>query len=157
MELKMLYIDPQKCTGCRRCELVCSFKHEQQYNSLLSRIRVVYFEDIGLGIPIVCTECEEKPCMDVCPSGAIKMTKNGITVIDENICIGCKQCVSACPFGAISFIEEKKVAIKCDQCDGDPECVKNCPTGAIQYLPLDRAVMKKKRKYLLDLVKKGGI
>jgi Fe-S-cluster-containing hydrogenase component 2 len=157
MESKILYVDPHECTGCGRCELACSFEHEQQYNSLLSRIRVVYFEDISLGIPTSCTECEEKACMDVCPSGAIKMTKNDITVIDENICIGCKQCVFVCPFGAISFIKEKKVAIKCDLCDGDPECIKNCPTGAIQYLQLDRAVMKKKRKYLLDLVKKGGI
>jgi anaerobic carbon-monoxide dehydrogenase iron sulfur subunit len=154
---KVLYINPQKCTGCGRCELACSFKHENEYRPMLSRVRLIYFENNALGIPTTCSNCEEKPCVDVCPTGAIKATDDGAVTVNEDLCIGCKQCIFACPFGAVGFNEEKGVAIKCDLCGGDPECVKACPSGAIQYIELDKAVMQKKRDYLVEIIKKEGV
>lgn len=147
MDKRILYIDPDKCTGCKRCELYCSYRFEEAYNDN-SRIRVVYFEDIALGIPSCCAECEVKACEEICPSEAIKTNENNVTEVSEDLCIGCKQCIFACPFGSASFDFEKGVAIKCNLCgDKDPECASHCPFDAIQYIELDEALMKKKREY----------
>lgn len=92
--------------------------------------------------------------MDVCPAGAIRIGENGAAVVNEDLCIGCKQCLFACPFGAAGFDEVTGTAFKCDLCSGDPECVKECSTGALQYLDLDQAMMKKKRDYYMELTRK---
>lgn len=157
MSEKILYIDPQKCIGCKRCELICSQYHEEKYQPLLSRIRVLLFEDIGLGIPTACSDCRVMVCQDVCPSGAIRGNTVGATIIEER-CVGCKQCIFVCPFGGAGFNEGKGVALKCDLCDGDPQCVIDCPTDALQFIDIDRAVMNKKRDHIKEIIleKMGG-
>mgnify|MGYP006277558533 CR=1 FL=1 len=157
MSKKEIVSDPQKCTGCKRCELICSYEHEKEYNHSKSRIRIIHFEENLLGIPTYCVDCEEKPCQDVCPTGAIKISEQGVSVVDSDLCIGCKQCVFACPFGAASFDEEKGVAFQCDLCDGDPQCVEQCPEDALEFTEIDEAVMKKKRKYINNAVDEGGL
>ena len=48
------------------------------------------------------------------------------TVIDYNLCVGCRMCVYACPFGAMGFDADRGRPYKCDLCGGDPLCVKFC-------------------------------
>lgn len=131
---KVLFVEPEKCTGCRTCELICSFTHVGEFNPLRSRVSVVSFEKTGFSFPTVCQQCSVAACMQVCPVGAItKDQLTGAMKVNDKTCLRCKMCTIACPFGATFYDGEHDAIIKCDLCDGDPECVKFCPSGAISY------------------------
>jgi len=68
---KVLAITPEKCTGCRLCELVCSVFHDGVSNPTRSRIKVVKWESEGIYVPMSCQQCQDAPCMIVCPVKAI--------------------------------------------------------------------------------------
>lgn len=147
---KVLMIDFEKCTGCRQCELVCSVSHDGISNPSRSRINVVKWEAEGLYIPVSCQQCEDAPCMTVCPVKAISREKSlDYVKVDYDVCIGCRACVTACPFGAMSFnIMDKKV-FKCDLCEGEPICVRFCEVKALEYVDADQLNMSKKREAAL--------
>lgn len=134
MAKKLLTIDPEKCTGCRNCELVCSVWHYGVSNPSLARIQVVKWEHIGVYIPMSCQQCEDAPCLEVCPKDAICRDEvlESVT-INHDLCIGCKMCVAACPFGAMQWHTGRGRVFKCNLCDGDPQCVRFCYTGAVDY------------------------
>lgn len=150
-----LIFTPDLCTGCRACELACSFISEGIFAPAKSRIRVVRMDEDGIDIPIGCLHCEDAPCIMVCPVKAIKRhTETQAVVIDQDICIGCKECIIVCPFGAIQYDETKRLIYKCDLCQGEPECVKWCYTGAIQYTnDVSRVIHKKQRKAALKIAR----
>jgi anaerobic carbon-monoxide dehydrogenase iron sulfur subunit len=132
---KTLIVDPEKCTGCRNCELVCSVKHNGVSSPSLARIHVVKWDNPSLYIPMRCQHCEDAPCMAVCPKEAIYRNEALDSVeIDHDLCIGCKMCVSACPFGAMGWNPKRGRVFKCDLCHGEPQCVRFCDTKAVDYL-----------------------
>ncbi|MEQ8200233.1 MAG: 4Fe-4S dicluster domain-containing protein [Syntrophomonadaceae bacterium] len=138
---KILLIDHHRCVGCRNCEMICSLTHEGVCAPSLSRIRVARDEREGWNVPISCSMCERPACVMVCPVGAAQRDdETGLTLIDENRCIGCLQCVQACPFGHADFNPIRGVAFKCDRCGGDPQCAKFCWTGAITYETVESAL-----------------
>jgi len=121
---------PEKCTGCRFCELICSLYHEGVVNMRKARLRVVR-KDIENDIPVVCTQCVacgESCCAEACPEDAISMVGD-VLAVDEDACTGCGECEKACRYGVIRV---EGVARKCDLCGGDPMCVKFCPFGALK-------------------------
>ncbi len=87
-------------------------------------------------VPKLCNQCEHPACVQVCPVGATYQTKDGVVLIDEKHCIGCRYCVQACPYGARYFNEAKGVPDKCNWCYHritkglQPACVDACPVGA---------------------------
>ena len=88
----------------------------------------------GKVLPMVCRQCDDAPCMEVCPMGAIsKDSETGVVAVDYDRCIGCRMCVSICPFGAMGYDFVGNKVIKCDLCDGDPQCVRFCDAGAIRF------------------------
>ncbi|MFC2038308.1 4Fe-4S dicluster domain-containing protein [Chloroflexota bacterium] len=140
MAEKILVIDPEKCTGCRKCEVVCSVFHNGASNPGRSRIRVIKWENIGLYLPVTCQNCDDAFCTDVCPAKAChRDPETNKIVIDGDICIGCKTCIIACPFGVPFFDKVDHVSVKCDFCDGNPQCVASCETKAIDYVDLHLA------------------
>ena len=87
-------------------------------------------------VPKLCNQCETPACVQVCPVGATYQTKDGVTLIDRDWCIGCGYCVMACPYGVRFFHPKYKVADKCNFCYHriskglQTACVDACPFGA---------------------------
>ncbi len=153
---KVLNIDYHKCTGCRTCEMVCSAKHDGVLNPMRSRIKVMKWETEGLYVPMSCQQCQDAPCMNVCPVKAIlKDEELGRVQVDYDVCIGCRSCVAVCPFGAMSFNVIDRRVFKCDLCDGDPQCVRFCDVKAVEYIDADAIAIDKKRDAANRLYKAG--
>ncbi|MHA2249235.1 MAG: 4Fe-4S dicluster domain-containing protein [Candidatus Kariarchaeaceae archaeon] len=154
---KILFVDPEKCSGCRICETVCSLHNEKVINPTLARIHVVKWDNSGIYIPMICQQCDPPICKTVCPMSAIERDENtGAILIDKELCVGCKLCVVYCPFGAVGIDRNGKM-FKCDLCDGEPQCVKNCEPESLQYLPSSTINLKKRRAAagrISELIKK---
>ena len=135
MELKTLIIHPDKCNNCKDCETACINTHTSLTSKGPSCIRILKDgEDGDFFFPIACKQCENPPCLAVCPKEAI--FQDSIIhrlLIDRKKCVGCASCVSACPFGAMKLDKSKAKSYKCDLCGGEPECAKVCEPGAIVY------------------------
>lgn len=89
-------------------------------------------------VPKLCNQCENPPCVQVCPVGATYKAPDGVVLIDRSWCIGCGYCVMGCPYGVRFFHPEHKVADKCNFCyhrlarGMRTACVQACPFGARQ-------------------------
>ncbi len=96
-------------------------------------------------VPKLCNQCDNPPCVQVCPVAATYKTPEGVILVDQARCIGCRYCIQACPFGARYLVPQgspvspqgyTKVADKCTWCyhritKGKlPACVEVCPAGA---------------------------
>ena len=125
--------DPENiCSRCRMCELICTLQHHGVGNPRRARIQVI---PLGKGedIPITCLNCEEPPCMNICPTGALQRPEpEGMVKVQEDVCIGCAMCVNACPIGAMTLDPVEGIAAKCDLCQGDPQCVSYCPAKVLK-------------------------
>ena len=143
---KALYIDHEKCTGCRLCELVCAVKHDGMSNPARARIKVMKWEQEGIYVPISCQQCQDAPCQNIFPAKAISrdLELSRVTV-DYDKCIGCRFCVAVCPFGAMSFNVIDRKVFKCDLCDGDPQCVRFCDRKAVDFVSPDEVSVDKRR------------
>lgn len=99
-----------------------------------------------LHFPRSCLHCETPACVTVCPTGAsYKRAEDGIVLVDEGKCIGCKLCSWACPYGAREYSHAEGVMKKCtlcvdriynaqlDEADRQPACVQACPTRARHF------------------------
>ena len=156
MPMKYILIpDPDKCTGCRICEMGCSMIKTRRANPGFSRIRVVKIEEKGVDYPLACLHCEDPPCMKSCPTDAIIKEETGAVVIGEKACIGCKMCFLACPFGAISINDN--MPVKCDLCGGNPFCARVCPTDAISYVDESVRSSKKRLEFVESIISRFGV
>lgn len=156
---RFVMADPQNCIGCRTCEIACAVAHGAgnglegvSADNFLPRIRIV--KNSTVSAPMVCRHCEDAPCAQVCPNGAIVRENDSIQVKQEK-CIGCKTCAIACPYGVMAIVSRvvtlpsagavarrslKVEAVKCDLCEGHaegPSCVKVCPTNALRLVTHD--------------------
>ena len=131
---KLLVVNPEKCAGCRTCELMCSYGRINAFNPRLSAVTVMNYEAALTSVPVMCMQCDEACCLKVCPVGAISRDEEGLVSTNPDKCIVCKMCVSVCPLGNISYSPSGKKVFKCDLCGGDPKCVKYCSPGAIQFV-----------------------
>uniref|UniRef100_A0A7J3SM96 4Fe-4S dicluster domain-containing protein n=1 Tax=Fervidicoccus fontis TaxID=683846 RepID=A0A7J3SM96_9CREN len=132
--MKILVIDREKCTGCRRCELACSFRHFKTYSLARARLHVVHTHGRESEGPVVCTQCGL--CEVACPVEGAIIRKAGVVLVtvkcDPTKCV--QECIAACPFGVIHFDPKLNKMIKCDLCGGFPACVEACQWNAIQYI-----------------------
>lgn len=87
-------------------------------------------------VPKLCNQCENPPCVQVCPVGATYQTPDGVVLVDRTWCIGCGYCIMACPYGVRFFHPVHHTAEKCNFCYHrinkglKPACVDACPFGA---------------------------
>lgn len=165
------------CIGCRKCSEACHKENNHDRPSGNSYIRVIEMEQGSLDLergnttydhpvprkgnyylPVQCQQCDNAPCVKVCPVEATWKEQDGIVVVDYNWCIGCRYCEAACPYHARRFnwkkpeipaaeinpnqgylsnrIRPQGVVEKCHFClhrtrEGRlPACLEACPTGA---------------------------
>jgi Fe-S-cluster-containing dehydrogenase component len=161
-----LVIDLDICVGCHACAVNCKEWNTGGHMAPLTDLnpygagpdgvwfnRIHAFEvrtESGEGMtayfPKSCLHCEKAACVTVCPTGAsYKRSADGIVLVDESRCIGCKLCSWACPYGAREFDSDAGVMKKCTLCidriyndnleevDRVPACVSTCPAGARHY------------------------
>lgn len=159
-ENRFIYVDMEKCLGCKSCELACGLSHAKtdiftavlQGQHIQSRTSVILGGD--LVTPMQCRQCESAPCAVVCPIGAIYQAE-GMIKLNEASCIGCKLCSMVCPFGVIRMkLEVKKIgnrvmkkgkALKCDLCsdktgeinEASCACIQACPTKAMFLVDIE--------------------
>ena len=164
-----LVIDLDTCVGCHACATSCKewnaggiagpLTDEHAYGKdphgvWFNRVHSYELEPDPateqtaqtLHFPRSCLHCETPACVTVCPTGAsYKRAEDGIVLVDEDKCIGCKLCSWACPYGAREYSEVEGVMKKCtlcvdriyneqlDEADRQPACVQACPTRARHF------------------------
>jgi Fe-S-cluster-containing dehydrogenase component len=157
-------IDVHKCIGCARCAVACKKENDVPLEPIYFRTWVEryiikddgetivdspnggidgYPENLEANralrtffVPKLCNHCANPPCVQVCPVGATFTSRDGVVLVDEKYCVGCRYCIQACPYGARYLHPIKKVADKCTFCYHRlvkgllPACVEACPTQA---------------------------
>lgn len=160
-------IDIEKCIGCGMCAKACKSENDvpkepfyyrswvEQYTIKNDGTLKVESPNGGIDgqkqsvpddeifktffVPKMCNHCEKSPCVQVCPVGATFDSPEGVVLVDDKYCIGCRYCIQACPYGCRYLHPEKKTADKCTLCYHritkglNPACFEVCPTGARIY------------------------
>lgn len=135
-------IDLGKCVGCRACTVSCKMENntltDVNYRWVIERESGSYPNPNLTFVSVSCNHCTDPACLASCPVDAItKRASDGIVLIDEDACIGCKYCMAACPYGAPQFNPITLKVEKCTYCvqraDASlgPACARTCVGGAI--------------------------
>ncbi len=102
-----MVIDLRKCVGCQACTIACIAENKLPpgvvYRPVITEEKGQFPHVSKSFLPRPCMQCEEPPCVDVCPVGATAKRPDGIVAIDYEACIGCRYCITACPYGARTF------------------------------------------------------
>ena len=163
-----MLIDIPKCIGCGNCVRACKAENNVPDGYFRTWVERYHVDDFHIEAPTVdspdgaidgfpgskeqggknffvpklCNHCVDSPCTQVCPVGATFDSKDGVVLIDEKYCLGCRYCIQACPYGCRFLHPEKKTAEKCTLCyhritkGFTTACAENCPTGARQLADL---------------------
>jgi Fe-S-cluster-containing dehydrogenase component len=157
----VMVVDLAKCKNARKCIEDC----DKHHNLTPDRpyIKVLEMKDNKKSspywMPKKCFHCDNPPCVKVCPVGATYKRTDGIVLIDNERCIGCRFCMAACPYSArvfnwgappegnldlpyspeTSLPSKIGTVAKCDFCpemlrNGKlPHCVPACPNGVLYF------------------------
>ena len=116
-----MVIDLAKCVGCDSCTVACKAENRTPPgitdNVVLERETGAYPNVRLEALPRPCMQCENPPCVSVCPVQATYKGDDGIVVIDADRCIGCKYCIAACPYGARSADEGSSYGVEMQAAD----------------------------------------
>lgn len=161
-------IDIDKCIGCGNCVQACEQENnvpKGHFRTWIERYQVdpvnpehPKVESPGGGrdgfpalrneadksffVPKICNHCTDSPCIQVCPVGATFDSPDGVVLMDESYCLGCRYCIQACPYGCRFINPNTQVANKCTFCYHritkglTTACSEACPTGARQLADL---------------------
>jgi len=128
-----ILFDPQKCTGCGTCEMVCSERNVSKIAPLSASVKVLQDDREGKNFAILCQHCRHPLCLEACPTRAIEKGEDGIVRINKLFCVECGLCTMACPEAAPLRDEKTGGINKCDLCEGEPLCVQHCPENALTF------------------------
>jgi Fe-S-cluster-containing dehydrogenase component len=113
----VMVIDLSKCRNARKCIAACQGAHhlrpyEYHINTLImqeSHNTAPYY------MPKPCQHCDNPPCVAVCPVNATFKRQDGVVLIDNERCIGCRFCIAACPYSARMFHWEEPLMSESDK------------------------------------------
>lgn len=100
----MMIFDLRFCDGCKICTLACQQAHYLPAGTQWIKV----YELVGADgqpyyLPKPCMMCADPPCLAVCPVGATFRTDEGVVLVDQDVCIGCRTCMAACPYESRYF------------------------------------------------------
>jgi anaerobic carbon-monoxide dehydrogenase iron sulfur subunit len=166
--VKTVFVDPDRCIGCRQCEFACAVEASETKDPFAAlfeqptphtRIHVEAGATSNTSYPNRCRHCDPAPCLQVCPTGAIRRDADqDLVLVDQARCIGCAMCAIACPFDAVTFHlaaasgNGHPVATKCDGClhlvsEGlEPACVAVCKVDALTYGEINELVAERREE-----------
>jgi Fe-S-cluster-containing dehydrogenase component/formate-dependent nitrite reductase membrane component NrfD len=140
-------IDQDRCIGCHACSVACKQENGVPLGSFRTWVKYVekgVFPEVRRHFAVLrCNQCDNAPCVQICPTSAMFRRKDGIVDFDNERCIGCKSCIQACPYDAIYMDPESQTAAKCHFCAHrterglEPACVAVCPERALLVGDLD--------------------
>ena len=151
-----ILITPDKCSGCRLCEIACSLEHEGVIWPEASRIRI-YELLPGVNVPHTCVQCPDYPCVESCNFDALSVDEvTGAVLVKEDNCTECGACVLACPGNIPRIPAGKGSVVICDLCGGEPKCVEVCHEAGHDALTLVKGDYRSiYRTFAKDPVEKG--
>jgi Fe-S-cluster-containing dehydrogenase component len=157
----VMVVDLSRCRNARKCIKVC--EHHHQITPDRPYIKVLRMQDnkdsAPYWMPKKCFHCDNPPCVKVCPVAATYKRSDGLVLIDNERCIGCRFCMAACPYSArvfnwgepkaqetehqyspeTSIPSQIGTVEKCDFCpdmlrqNKVPHCITGCPNGALYF------------------------
>lgn len=144
MRQYIMLVDLDRCIGCKGgCQIACKAEYDlalgQARSTLYAMGPTGVYPDLELYfMPVMCQQCGNPACVNVCPVGACyKNAADGVIEVDAARCIGCQGCKRACPYDALMLNKEIRVMDKCTLCAGrrqagaKPACVQNCSGRAL--------------------------
>lgn len=158
----VMVIDLAKCKNARKCVDACQEGHMLPSDHEWIKIQLLQDSEMTskYWFPKPCYHCDSPLCVSVCPVGATYKRDDGIVLVDNKRCIGCKFCMTACPYSARVFnwkdpeadlpadhVYDPELNVppvegtvgKCVFCADKlrvnelPRCVKACPMGVIYF------------------------
>ena len=133
-----MLIDLKKCIGCHACSVACKEAHGTPPSVTRSRVERKTegtYPNVRKNIvPMLCMHCENAPCAEVCPTGALRSfdetaEKLGVAVVQKDRCLsyfqGCTVCEDSCAFDALAFVDGHPV-VDGDACNGCGQCEFEC-------------------------------
>jgi Fe-S-cluster-containing dehydrogenase component len=116
-----LSIDNNLCWGCRTCEVAC-----KQENRPAKGVKLIAVSEEGprwindqpefVFQVNLCRHCDDPPCAEACPEGAINKRGDGLVIMNYDMCTGCQACMQECPYDAIAYDMDRQIAQKCNLC-----------------------------------------
>jgi Fe-S-cluster-containing dehydrogenase component/formate-dependent nitrite reductase membrane component NrfD len=140
-------IDLRKCIGCHACTIACKAEHEIPVGVNRCWVKTVeqgtFPHTQRFFFPVLCNQCDQAPCVRICPTNALFKRRDGIVDLYGDSCIGCRACMVACPYDQLFIDPNTRTAEKCNFCANRvenellPACVSVCPTECRIFGDLD--------------------
>jgi len=140
-------IDLRKCIGCHACTIACKAEHQIPVGVNRCWVKTVekgtFPDPRRFFFPVLCNQCDEAPCVRICPTNALFKRRDGIVDLNGSSCIGCRACMEACPYDQLFIDPNTHTAEKCNFCANRvenkllPACVSVCPTECRIFGDLD--------------------
>jgi Fe-S-cluster-containing dehydrogenase component len=101
----VMVIDLAKCKNALKCQTACNKHHYiTGEHAWLKVYQMQEDEDTApYWMPTTCMHCDHPACVTVCPVDATFKRRDGLVLIDNERCIGCRFCMAACPYSTRVF------------------------------------------------------
>ena len=105
-----MVIDLKRCYGCYACVMACKTANHTPpgvfWARLLKGEMGKFPNSVRQSLPVLCMQCDEPSCLEVCPTGATVKLDDGVVIVEKDKCMGCKYCMMACPYGARYSVDD---------------------------------------------------
>jgi anaerobic dimethyl sulfoxide reductase subunit B (iron-sulfur subunit) len=152
---RAFHVDLSGCIGCKACQIACQDKNKLEAGRTWRRVAEVVgghwvpqggrwlTDTFAYYVSTACMHCEKPICCEVCPTHARAKRPDGVVLIDQVKCVGCRYCEWACPYGAPQFDASSGKMTGCNFCEDllaqgkNPACVDSCVMRVLKFGELE--------------------